>query len=461
MQSELDKMNIQAKLNPWFDMNGDDRTKLGNDINAQYVNLNETLNNAINEATNKVAELNKQKAGLSEKDKDYQEKLGKVNGELSLTNIWLNYLQNAARETAGALKEVKLTATQLSIKQVIKDTLSGKGLGNSILGVLADTQQKSFDVFLNQLSPLIDRLMEDVKEGVPPEQLFIGKGWEDIKKQLKDPKVIGGMLGTIVQGAGSNSTWTTIGSTIGGLLPETLLGGWGGAIGAGIGFIADMFSSRPSPSSQQTTQMGELNRLFGEYASGGQNFYSSGWNQFWGNASKDIQETINNIAKVLSTTVDDFGSAIGSAFSDGGTYISFLSNWNTNLYNITKSALIKAFEAQSVYASAFANISNIMTQALLDGVLSSSEIAAIKQAGNSLSEKMKLLYQMLHDLGLDFGTDDTGSGGSNNYSAGNSTPISYQVSIQINSQAFMGDEDDARTFANLIGRLLEEEAGRA
>ena len=74
-----------------------------------------------------------------------------------------------------------------------------------------------------------------------------------------------------------------------------------------------------------------------------------------------------------------------------------------------------------------------------------------------ISGRMKTLYQALSYVDMISPGSGGGSSGGENYTAGTNVPITYNVSIHVSSQAFMGNEDDAKNFASLIGRYLRED----
>lgn len=179
-----------------------------------------------------------------------------------------------------------------------------------------------------------------------------------------------------------------------------------------------------------------------------------------------LQATWADLKEMLGTSVENVANALGQAFQ-AENYMDFLTSWNQSLYEITKQALIKAFLATETFQDLYKGLSDTVTLAVLDGMLTSEEIAAIKLSGNEVASQMQVLYNALGLLDTAFagvsGGVNGGSSGSQQtatYQAGSSIPINFQVYISINSQAFMGNQDEARSFALLIGEYLEEEAAR-
>jgi TP901 family phage tail tape measure protein len=174
----------------------------------------------------------------------------------------------------------------------------------------------------------------------------------------------------------------------------------------------------------------------------------------------EIKKAIDNWNKALGVSINDIASKIEEAF-DASNAFDFLQNWNQSLYEMTRSALIRGFMAQEAFQGLYRNLSETIGLAVLDGQLSAEELLNIRTQGNALGSQLSVLYQALSGLEGAFGISPGSSGGESNYTAGSSVPINYTFYISVNSQAFMGDQDDARTFGLQIWDVIQDEIGRA
>jgi TP901 family phage tail tape measure protein len=176
--------------------------------------------------------------------------------------------------------------------------------------------------------------------------------------------------------------------------------------------------------------------------------------------TNSIKKSIDEWNKALGISINDIASNLENAFQ-ADNYMSFLNDWNQNLYETTRTALIRGFLAQGAMQQLYKNLSNTIGIAVLDGTLSAEEISAIRGAGNAVAQKMQVLYQALGLLDGAFPGANQNSGGGQSYSAGSSVPLTINNYISINTSAFMGDEDDAREFALLMRDYIVSEEQRS
>jgi cell fate (sporulation/competence/biofilm development) regulator YlbF (YheA/YmcA/DUF963 family) len=160
---------------------------------------------------------------------------------------------------------------------------------------------------------------------------------------------------------------TQIGSTaVGGLIGFLLGGPLGALIGAGIGAavgtgIAQAFDA----------QIEEI--------------------------KKKLQATWQEVKEALGTDIDSVASALERAF-DASTYEEFVTNFSQSLEEMTKQALIKAFLASEAMQPLFDELSDTITAAVLDGVLTAEELQEIRQAGEKITEAAAPFFEALQQL---------------------------------------------------------------
>jgi len=229
-----------------------------------------------------------------------------------------------------------------------------------------------------------------------------------------------------------------------------------GPIGAlAGGLIGSLFGSNPKPSSTVKSEVGELNKQMKEFFAGGEK-----WKKHWWSSSKrDLQKTIYDIAELIDVSIDNIAGGLADAFQSA-TYFDFLQSWGTSLESMTRNALIKAFLAQDSYQNLYKELSNTIVRATIDGVLTGDEISSIRSQGNALSAQMRVLYQSLALVDNMFPDMNLNNNSERTYTAGSSTPIVYNNYVTVQSMAFMGDEDDARTFANFLRDYIVAEEAR-
>lgn len=112
---------------------------------------------------------------------------------------------------------------------------------------------------------------------------------------------------------------------------------------------------------------------------------------------KRLGVTIEQIKNALGTSVEDIASALKRAFS-ADTYEDFVTNFSQALEEMTKQALIEAFLASETVQPLLKGISDLITAAVLDGVLTAEELRAIKEAGKNLANVLGPFFDVLKEL---------------------------------------------------------------
>jgi TP901 family phage tail tape measure protein len=172
-----------------------------------------------------------------------------------------------------------------------------------------------------------------------------------------------------------------------------------------------------------------------------------------------ILANIDSWSKAIGVSVNDIANSISDAFQ-GNTYTDFLTNWNQSLLQMTKDGLIKGFLSKEIYQGMYQKLSDSVALAVLDGNLTAVELTNIKQQGSAIATAMAPLYEALSVLNSAFPGTNQDGGGSQNFTAGSSVPITYNNWITIEAGIFMGDEDQARTVALWLKDYIVAEESR-
>ena len=338
-------------------------------------------------------------------------------------------------------------------RDIFKSFIKGtKSALDAIIDYLTQKQNDSIDAFVDSF---VDKLSGIASiDGSFFTKLRAGfnsliSSWKEMTPEQQSDILLGG-LGAIMGSNGANQKAIRnmqIGGAIGGIF---------GPIGALVGgLIGSLFGSNPKPSSTVKSEVGELNKQMKEFFAGGEK-----WKKHWWSSSKrDLQKTIYDIAELIDVSIDNIAGGLANAFQSA-TYFDFLQSWGTSLESMTRNALIKAFLAQDSYQNLYKELSDTIVRATIDGVLTGDEISSIRSQGNALSAQMRVLYQSLALVDNMFPDMNQNNNSEQTYTAGSSTPIVYNNYVTVQSMAFMGDEDDARTFANFLRDYIVAEEAR-
>lgn len=338
-------------------------------------------------------------------------------------------------------------------KDIFKSFIKGtKSALDAIIDYLTQKQNDSIDAFVDSF---VDKLSGIASiDGSFFTKLRAGfssliSSWKEMTSEQQSDILLGG-LGAIMGSNGANQKAIRnmqIGGAIGGIF---------GPIGSLVGgLIGSLFGSNPKPSSTVKSEVGELNKEMKEFFAGGEK-WKKNW---WSSSKRDLQKTIYDIAELIDVSIDSIAGGLANAFQSA-TYFDFLQSWGTSLESMTRNALIKAFLAQDSYQNLYKELSNTIVKATVDGVLTGDEIASIRSQGNALSAQMRVLYQSLALVDNMFPDMNQNNNSERTYTAGSSTPIVYNNYVTVQSMAFMGDEDDARTFANFLRDYIVAEEAR-
>ena len=400
-------------------------------VDSRYVELIKILKTELDVLIDKeerLAKIRRNYEAVTSVISHLTEKLNELGGSAAGIGTSIDFLFKNLKFKEGFEfnpEDMELDFSNLgeSISTIIKTGL--KGIDWQMLGVSAGITLANIliDAFLSIITAKSKAQSFDKMERDSYEMYDVLKGFNDFEEnQAKLTKAYQRKGIDAIAGAGVGAG---IGALIGSLIP--VIGtGIGALIGGAIGGIIALFTSSAND---------EIKELEAELA--------NNWKK---------------LTEALGTSVGDVANSLQNAFQ-ATNYFEFLSGWGQNLEDMTRQALIKAFLATPVYQQLYSNLSDVMTAAMLDSQITVQELEYIKQAGSAIAQQMKLLYPMLNIVDSIF-PGSVNNGGSTNYTAGTSVPITYNVQVSVYSQAFMGDEDDAREFALLIGDYLGNEAGR-
>ena len=118
------------------------------------------------------------------------------------------------------------------------------------------------------------------------------------------------------------------------------------------------------------------------------------------NLEEDIESAVEFIKSALGTTSDDFRNVFTNAINDSNAPDKFLENWAKLFEDSTRDALIKSFTNSAELQAGFDEISNLVTDALSDGIIDASEQAAIDAAILEQGELGAEFIEVLKTLGL-------------------------------------------------------------
>jgi hypothetical protein len=275
-----------------------------------------------------------------------------------------------------------------------------KTLGDVLEGIFKTKAHDSIKTFVDDA---LDSFRDLKKQGM---DIFKAIA-EAIKKNFSALDAFGGMGIGMTAGAaiGGSQSGSMAGSLIG-----ALLGGPIGAIAGGL--LGGLFGPKPAPA-EDKPQPQALNQLAGNLGSMWKTTQQVrqviGRNEetgraIWGMVDVPItpvidQAVLNKIKEQIGTTLDSMGNALGSAF-EAASYEEFTAKFGQNLEGVTKKALISAFMASDAIRPLLDNLSNVITQAVLDGTLTAQERQSIVDLYSQITAQSGTFYEALQQLGI-------------------------------------------------------------
>jgi|GEM_PF-5046913 len=359
---------------------------IAQDVNRPYKERVEALKQilelqkAINESEELQAETVKQIEELTKAIKEEErlrtEELQKQKELLNRQASFLNGILSSIASAVSKFGEIgEIVATILrSISFEVKEIYeNGELIGYTLVNPFENIQQLTAEIGENlarwgieQIAETLSGVVDDLKELTREYSKNENKTYTSFSEMLKNYREFeenlmkkqmleAAQLGTRI---GSSAVGALIGFFLGGPLGALIGAGIGGAIGNGIASTLD----------EQIKQLDEK-----------------------------LQVTWQKIKEALGTDIDSVANALQQAFS-AETYEEFVSNFSKSLEEMTKEALIKAFLASEYMQPLLSRLSDTISAAVLDGILTAEEIAKIQQAGQDVLNAAKPFFNVLKQL---------------------------------------------------------------
>lgn len=119
----------------------------------------------------------------------------------------------------------------------------------------------------------------------------------------------------------------------------------------------------------------------------------SAWAEALENGAHEAAQTIREI---LGTSVTSLQDAMRQALGSEDVF----GSWGKNLTNITRNALITGFLEGTLMKGPLEKLGKLITDAVVDGVITQDEIDAIREAGEEVSSPVQAFLEMLDLAGL-------------------------------------------------------------
>lgn len=270
----------------------------------------------------------------------------------------------------GEMINTVLSSVEFSIEEIKED---GETIGYKLVNPFEDLDQLTKDIQLNlanwaiqEIADTINSIVQDLRaanayidkmsEKSETSTASLIQNFKDFEKTLAEKQKL--EIGQAAARAGLTTTGALIGGALGGPLGALIGAGIGAAIGNGIASSLDE----------------EIAKL-----------------------DEKLQATWQKVKEAFGTDIDSIASALEKAFS-ASTYEDFVSNFSQSLEEMTKQALIKAFLASKYMQPLFDTLSDTITSAVMDGILTAEEIQAIKEAGQDVIDTAKPFFETLQEL---------------------------------------------------------------
>jgi uncharacterized protein YcfJ len=327
----------------------------------------------IQETEEQITSLKKEQARQEElKQKLLAQQKNDLQTQADFLNQLIKSLGNAFSRfgEVGELIGTILNDIKFTVEEIVQD---GEVIGYRLINpfekieeLTANIQQNIAQWAIGSIADMFVGIVSAMQDMTKTYDKFAEQSTTDLAELLKNYRDFEQNLRKLreLQAA---QIGTQIGSTaVGGLIGFFLGGPLGALIGAGIGAavgtgIAQAFDA----------QIEEL--------------------------KKKLQATWQEVKEALGTDIDSVASALERAF-DASTYEEFVTNFSQSLEEMTKQALIRAFLASEAMQPLFDTLSDTITTAVLDGVLTAEELQAIKEAGEKITEAAKPFFEALQQL---------------------------------------------------------------
>ena len=316
--------------------------------------------------TQRINELEKERQRILEEEKET------ISEQADLMNSILSSIESALENMGemGKLIATILKSVNFEVGEIIEN---GEVIGYKLVNPFEDIEKLTRDISVNiaqwgieQIGIMFTNLIDDLKEAfatpskwtsetlTSTAELF--KNFNEYEKNLRKKQQLE------AKQAAERIGGTAAGALIGGFFGGPL----GALIGAGIG--AAVGNAAAKTLEEQIAALDEKLLV--------------SW--------QDIKEA-------LGTDIDSIASALERAF-DATTYDDFVNNFSTSLEDMTKQALIRAFLASEAMQPLLSALSDTISAAVVDGVLSASEKAAILKAQEDLLDMAGPFFEILEEM---------------------------------------------------------------
>ncbi len=418
---------------------------------------------------------------------DYQTKLqeqydvlNKVRSGLKPASDGFKYLTQEMDKLQQTINKTKLDSEQQNkvVKQynVLMDTVDGLC---TVLDKFGDSTEQAVSNFMRALSKMLT-----IQDG------NINFDWENATKQQKGDMLTSGvgLLGKMLGASTEEIDFTTTGVGLGFQLGGPIGALVGGALGLLGGHNAKKARKKMEAAQERASQMiedynksmldvnygdtlSELSSLQNRFTNTSSTISYRNWYGKKKHATNPeytaLQEMIQNTQEAIQNMIMDLSknlrSAVADAFGATNNFLEFSQSLYQSVYGSVKEALLNAFVSSETMKPLFNNLSQMILDATMDGMLTAQEVMNIRNATTDIGSRMQVLYQSLGILDQYLGNLG-GSGGSSsgeqNYQAGSVTPIVNNFYTTIEAGLIVADEDTMRDLALTFNEYILSEAQR-
>lgn len=314
----------------------------------------------------KINKLERERQRVLEEEKET------ISEQADLMNSILGSIESALENMGemGKLIATILKSVNFEVSEIIEN---GEVIGYKLVNPFEDIEKLTRDISVNiaqwgieQIGIMFTNLIDDLKEAFATPSKWVDKSltstaelfknFNEYEKNLRkkrelEAKQAAERIGGTVAGAG-------LGWLFGGPL--------GALIGAGIG--AAVGNAAAETLSEEIAKLDEK-----------------------------LLVSWQEIKEVLGTDIDSIANSLERAF-DSTTYEDFVENFSTSLEDMTKQALIRAFMASEAMQPLLSTLSDTISAAVIDGVLSAEEKAAILKAQENLLDMAGPFFKILEEM---------------------------------------------------------------
>lgn len=428
--------------------------------------------------------------------------LDKFEGKLSITSRLMEMLKseyklgkgNISEETFGMLSgKLKLTDSQINevierLKgyQIEVEKMWYQSFANAIFrGIeefnenedLAKALGAGFKDFIENIDlELLNQKIEDAMSYIGTTFDFsdeiIGSvvtGLQTVARMLQG----GSSLGRGISAGLGAAIGAYFGSASGGAAIGDLLGSfgekiWGGIEGGDIRAEAELVDD----SLKQVSERLKEYNIEMDYTTSGLEDLAGWWSSLWGGedwVAPNLEEAIEDLEEMetilnrLDSTFSILAQGFATALKDSFNYTTFFQHFRQTIGQAMQNAIISSVLESQEMEAMFREIGT-MIEMHMAGDISDTELknffddldSRARDSYDTVQEYMELINS---EFGLDFDQSVSQS-----FQAGSTTNITYHNTFSVNSQVFMGGDEQAREAAEMLApyiqEFLDKESGR-